>query len=184
MVPTYLATLVLGVALVAVARWAGRRRGTRWESFVALRVSDVLVTEVAGAFLIGLSLGNLIAPAEPQVGRPGPPRPPGRFGIGGITLPVGLGLLGALIAALAHVDLGNVFLGGRATRNPLATYIGWDALVVAAIPAGGFGQITMRDGIGNVMSIAATADRDIAAETVVRITAVRDLNVVVSPLTG
>lgn len=184
MSPTYLALLVLGIALVAIARWAGRRRGSRWDSLVALRVGDILLTEVAGAFLIGFSLGNLIAPPGPQVGRPGPPRGV-RFGpAGGITLPMGLGLLGAAIAVLVHVDLRDIFLAGRAARNPLATYIGWDARVIAPIPAGGFGEIAMRDGAGNVMSVVATADVDIAEGATVRVTAVRHLNLVVSPLTG
>lgn len=181
---TDVALLALGLALVLVARWAARRRGTRWDSLVALRVGDVLLTEVVGAFLIGYALGSLLSPPDTQVTRPGPPRG-GRFGPGtAITLPVGLGLLGAALAALAHVDLRDVFLAGRSTRNAVRTYIGWDVRVVKAIPAHGFGEVLMRDGLGNVMTVVATADVDIAEGAVVKVTGTRDLNLVVSPRGG
>lgn len=153
---------------------------------MAFRVGDVLLTEVIGAFLVGYSLGALIAPPDAQVARPGPPGPPrgGRFGGGfGITLPIGLGLLGAIIAAVVHLDLRDLMLSGRATRNAVTSYIGWDARVIKRIPARGFGEILMRDGMGNVTSVAATADVDIEEGTTVRVTATRDLNVVVTPIT-
>ena len=40
---------------------------------------------------------------------------------------------------------------------------------------------TLRDGVGNVMSVAATADSDLAEGTVVRVVTTRDLNLVVAP---
>ena len=140
----------------------------------------MLLTELVGAFLIGYSIGALLAPPDtPQV-RPGPPRG-GRFG-GGLTLPVGLGLVGALIAAISHLDLRDAMLGGRATRNAVTTYIGWDARVIGRIPAGGFGEIAIRDGVGNVTSVAATADVDVEEGSIVRVTGTRDLNVLVTPI--
>src|SRR5712692_2234238 len=72
--PLYVFVVVLGIALIVLARWAARRKGTRWESFVALRVGDVLFTEVVGAFLIGFGIGALVVP---QLDSPGPPVPRG-----------------------------------------------------------------------------------------------------------
>jgi hypothetical protein len=183
-VPAYAAMAALGLALVAVARWAGRRRGTRWDSLVALRTGDVLLTEVVGAFIIGYAVGSIVAP--PDRIAVGPPAPPGRFGgVGSLrNLPVFLGIVGALISVLTRIDVRDLLLGGRAARNPVRSYIGWNARVIATIPAGGFGEILMRDGMGNVMSIAATADTDLAVGTEVRVVATRDLNIVVAPLAG
>lgn len=95
---------------------------------------------------------------------------------------MGLGLIGALIAALVHIDLRDLNLGGRAQRNALDSYIGWDVPVIKRIPAGGFGEIMLRDGIGNTGSVAATADVDIPEGAIVRVTGTRDLNVVVAPI--
>src|SRR5712692_1762340 len=97
--------LVLGVVLIVLARWAARRRGTRWDSFVALRVGEILVTEVVGAFLIGYAIGSFIAPPGERTGAPGPPPPPGggrflRPGGGGPDLPFTLGVVAAAVAAL------------------------------------------------------------------------------------
>jgi membrane protein implicated in regulation of membrane protease activity len=178
--------LVLGICLIVLARWAARRRGTRWESLVALRFGDVLVTEVVGAFLVGYAIGSLAA--APQAGRGGPPPPPGvRFGrpglgFGAAELPLTLGLIAAALAALMRIDLRDLALSGRASRNPITTYIGWDARVIARIPAGGWGEIALRDGSGNVMSVAATAavDIPIGAQVVISGTQGRDL--VVTPI--
>lgn len=182
--PAYAAMAVLGLALIAIARWAGRRRGTRWDSLVALRSGDVLLTEVVGAFIVGYAVGAIIAP--PGRAAAGPPVPPGRFGgVGSLrSLPVFLGIVGALVSILTRIDVRDLLLGGRAARNPVRSYIGWNARVIAAIPAGGFGEILMRDGIGNVMSIAATADMELPVGTEVRVVATRDLNIVVAPLAG
>lgn len=141
------------------------------------------MTEVVGAFVLAYSIGAIISPPDVHPARFGPPPQPGRFDRGeGITLPVGLGLIGALIAALVHLDLRDLSLMGRAQRNALDTYIGWDAPVIKRIPAGGFGEIALRDGMGNVGSVAATADVDIPEGATVRVTGTRDLNVVVTPV--
>ncbi len=174
-----LLAIAAGLVLVAVARWAGRRRGTMRDQLVALRLGDVLLTEVFGAFLIGYGLGALIAPPEVA----STPVPRGRNPLASLrSLPIFLGLVGAAIAALARVDLRDVLLSGRASRNAVRSYIGWDARVIATIPARGFGEILMRDGMGNVMSVAATADTDIAIGTHVRVVGTRDLNIVVAPI--
>jgi membrane protein implicated in regulation of membrane protease activity len=179
---TALGALVLGVVLIVVARWAARRRGTRWDSFVALRVGDVLVTEVVGAFLVGYAIGAIAAPPGEPVGRPAPGG--GRFarpGGPGPGLPFTLGIVAALIAAIRRLDLRDLALSGRASRNPIATYIGWDARVIARIPAGGWGEIALRDGSGNVMSVAATAATDVAVGTQVVISGIQGRDVVVTP---
>lgn len=178
---TAFGALVLGIVLIVVARWAARRKGTRWDSLVALRFGEVLVTEVIGAFLVGYAIGSFIAPPESGRGVPGPPgggrfvRP--GFGFGGPQLPFTLGIIAAAVAALRHIDLRDLILSGRAQRNPITTYIGWDARVIARIPAGGWGEIALRDGSGNVMSVAATASVDlpIGAQVVISGTQGRDL---------
>jgi len=179
--------VVLGVALIVLARWGARRPGTRWESLVALRTGDVLFTEVVGAFLVGYAIAALVAP---PVDRPGPPPPPGgRFirpglGFGSAELPFTLGLIAAAIAALQRIDLRDLLLRGRGARNPLKTYVGWDARVVARIPAGGWGQVALRDGSGNVMGVAATAASDIDAGTAVVIVGTQGRDLVVAPLSS
>ena len=176
--------LVAGIALVGIARWAARRRGTRWDALVALRLGDVLITEVVGVFLIGYGVGTLVIPPEPGPGPASAPRVAGRFAA--VTnprnLPLTLGLVTAVVDVLAHVDLRGVFLGGHSTRNALASYFGWETSVIAAIPAGGIGQITVRDGLGNMVPIIATADVDIPVGTRVRVVGARHLTLVVAPL--
>jgi membrane-bound ClpP family serine protease len=183
--PIYGLVIVLGIALIVLARWAARRPRTRWESLVALRIGDVLFTEVLGAFLIGFAIGALIAPQLDGGGRPGPPGRPGpggRFGgaFGGDRLPFILGLVAAAITAFVRINWTDHLLRGPAIHNALSTYIGWDARVVAPIRAGGFGEIALPDGSGNVMAVAATADTDIALGTHVRVTGTKDLNLVVA----
>lgn len=185
----YAGAIAAGLALIVIARFASRRRGSRLDSFVALRVGDVLLTEIIGAFLIGYGLGSLVSIQSESRATPGPPPPPtgGRFvgvrGFGaGDRLPFMLAIAFALIAVLIRIDIRDVLLGGRSTRNPLSAYVGWDARVVAPIIAGGHGEITMRDGAGNIMSVAATADVDIPVGTDVRVVGARDLNLVVAPL--
>ena len=176
--------IAAGIVLIVVARVAGRRRGTRWDSLVALRMGEVLITEVVGAFLIGYGIGLLVFPTD-RAAAPGPPGPrggPPRAGFFGTPPQFLLGIVAAIIDVIPHIDLRNLMLSGRATRNPIVSYVGWDARVVAAIPAHGYGEIAMRDGMGNVTSIAATADVDIAEGTHVRVTGTRDLNLVVSPI--
>ncbi len=180
--------VILGVALIVLARWAARRPGTRWESLVALRTGDVLFTEVVGAFLVGYAAGAIVAPPGD---RSGPPLPPGggRFvrpglGFGSGQLPFTLGLIAAVLAVLQRIDLRDLLLRGRGARNPLKTYVGWDARVVARIPAGGWGQVALRDGSGNVMGVAATAASDIDAGTAVVIVGTQGRDLVVAPLSS
>jgi len=185
--PLYLFVVVLGVALIVLARWAARRKGTRWETFVALRVGDVLFTEVVGAFLIGFGIGALVVPqldSPGPTGPPGRPGPPSRFGgaLAGSRLPFLLGIVLAAITAVVRIDWTDHLLRGPSKGNSLTTYIGWDARVVAPIRAGEFGEIAMPDGSGNVMSVVATADTDIALGTRVRVTGTKDLNLVVAPI--
>ena len=175
--------IVAGIALVGIARWAALRRGTRWDSLVALRLGDVLLTEVVGTFLIGYGVGTLVAPPDASIA-PSSPRNVGRFGpvASPRDLPLTLGLVTAVFDVLAHVDLRGMVLGGHSTRNALASYIGWETSVIGAIPAGGIGQITVRDGLGNMVPIIATADIDIAVGTRVRVVGARHLTLVVAPL--
>ena len=187
--PLYAFVVVLGVSLIVLARWAARRHGTRWESLVALRVGDVLFTEVVGAFLIGFGIGALIAPQLDSPGPPGPPGrpvPPSRFGgaLSGSRLPFLLGIVLAAISAAIRIDWTDHLLRGPSKGNSLTTYIGWDARVVAPIRAGEFGEIALPDGSGNVMSVVATADTDIALGTPVRVTGTKDLNLVVAPISA
>lgn len=169
-----------------IARWAARRRGTKWESWVALRIGDVFFTEVAGAFMIGFAVGGLLAPQFDDLNRGAPVGrigPGGRFGgFGGDRLPLALATVAAGVAVLTRVDLRDLLLKGSSPRNAISTYIGWDARVVAPIRAGEYGEIALRDGSGNLMSVVATSDTDIAAGTLVRITGTKDLNLVVTPL--
>jgi len=187
--PLYAFVVVLGVSLIILARWAARRHGTRWESLVALRVGDVLFTEVVGAFLIGFGIGALIAPqldSSGPAGPPGRPVPPSRFGgaLSGNRLPFILGVVLAAISAAIRIDWTDHLLRGPSAHNALSTYIGWDARVVAPIRAGGFGEIALPDGSGNVMAVVATAETDIPLGTPVRVTGTKDLNLVVAPISA
>ena len=187
--PIYATVIVLGIALIVLARWAARRPGTKWESMVALRIGDVLFTEMLGAFLVGFAIGALVAPQLDSGGPPGPPGRPGaggRFGgaFSGNRLPFILGLVLAAISAIVRIDWTDHLLRGPGARNTLSTYIGWDARVVAPIRAGGYGEIALPDGSGNLMAVVATADTDIAPGTPVRVTGTRDLNLVVSPISA
>jgi membrane-bound ClpP family serine protease len=185
--PIYAATVIVGVALIVLARWAARRPGTRWESLVALRIGDVLFTEMLGAFMVGFGIGALISPQLDDGGPPGPagrPGPPSRFG-GAFSrnrLPFILGLVLAAIAAVVRIDWTDHLLRGPAAHSTRSSFIGWDARVVAPIRAGEYGEIALPDGSGNVMSVVATADTDIALGTHVRVTGTKDLNLVVAPI--
>jgi membrane protein implicated in regulation of membrane protease activity len=193
--PIYALTVAVGVGLVVLARWAARRKGTRWESLVALRIGDVLFTEILGMFLIGFGIGALVVPQLDRGGVPGGPGggpPPGGVVVGrggrflsavsDSRLPLMLGLVLAAIAAVVRIDWTDHLLRGPNRSNTLSTYIGWDARVVAPITAGGFGEIALPDGSGNVMAVVATADTDIALGTQVRVTGTKDLNLVVKPI--
>lgn len=181
--------VALGIALIVLARWASRTRGTKLDSWVALRIGDVLFTEVAGAFLLGYGLGGLIAP--PDAAATGGPR--GRIGIGGRFggfggfgpgLPYTLAIAGAAIAVLTRIDLGALLLRGSSPGNGLSTYVGWDASVIAPISAGGYGQIAMRDALGYPLSAVATADTDIARGTAVKVIGTKGSNLLVAPVSS
>src|SRR2546423_9414441 len=87
--------VIVGLALIVVARWASQARGSRRDLWIALRLGDVLITEILGAFLLGYGLGGLIAPPDVAAANrpPGAFGPPGRFGFGP-NLPVTLRILG------------------------------------------------------------------------------------------
>ena len=174
----------LGLALVVLARWASQSRGTKRDTWVALRIGDVLFTEIVGAFLLGYGLGGLLAP--PEVAGPGGPPvrigPAGRLGGLGSSLPYTLAIVGAALAILTRLDLGALFVRGSAPRGGLSTYVGWDGQVIAPIQAGGYGQITMRDAMGYPLSAGATAETDIAQGTPVRVVGTKGLELVVAPI--
>jgi len=178
--------IAIGVLLIVLARWASRVRGSRRDLWLALRIGDVLLTEIFGAFLLGYGLGGLIAQPDAVAGS----GPPGRFGpvgrFGGLTanLPVTLGIVGAAVAVLTRLDLSGLALRGSTPRNGLSMYVGWDARVIAPISAGGFGQIAMRDGMGYPLSAVATAETDIAQGTPVRVIGTKGLNLLVAPVTS
>ncbi len=178
--------IAIGVLLIVLARWASRVRGSRRDLWVALRIGDVLLTEILGAFVLGYGLGGLIAQPD-AVAASGPP---GRFGpvgrFGGLTanLPVTLGVVGAVVAVLTRLDLSGLALRGSTPRNGLSMYVGWDARVIAPISAGGFGQIAMHDGMGYPLSAVATAETDIAQGTPVRVIGTKGLNLLVAPVTS
>lgn len=177
--------LTIGFVLIALARWASRVPGTRSDSWIALRIGDVLFTEIVGVFLLGYGLGGLIA--DPDAVGSGPPgrfAPVGRFGGFTANLPVALGFVGAAVAVLTRLDLSGLALRGSTPRNGLSMYVGWEANVIASISAGGFGQIAMRDGMGYPLSAVATAETDIAQGTPVRVIGTKGLNLLVAPITS
>jgi len=174
----------IGLLLIVLARWASRVRGTKLDSWVALRIGDVLLTEIVGAFLLGYGLGGLVAQPD-AVATSGPPGrfgPGGRFGGVGASLPFTLGVVGAAVAILTRLDLSGLALRAATPRNGLAQYVGWEASVIAPISAGGFGQIAMRDGLGYPLSAVATAETDIAQGTPVRVIGTKGLNLLVAPV--
>jgi membrane protein implicated in regulation of membrane protease activity len=179
----------LGLALIVLARWASRTRGTKLDSWVALRMGDVLFTEVAGAFLLGYGLGGLISQpdAVARGGSPGGTVIGGRFGrLGGAAtgLQYTLAMVGAAIAVLTRLDLSGLVLRGSTPKNGLATYIGRDANVIAPITAGGYGQIAMKDGMGYPLSAVATAEMDIPNGTPVKVVGTKGSNLLVAPVSS
>lgn len=178
----------VGFLLIAVARWASRVRGSKRDLWLALRVGDVLLTEVAGAFLLGYGLGGIIS--QPDAAAASGPRgriapgPSGRFGGLSINLPVALGAVGAAVAIFTRLDLSGLALRAASPRNGLSMYVGWDARVTTPISAGGFGQIAMRDELGYPISALATAEEDIARDTPVRVVGTKGLNLLVAPISS
>ena len=176
--------IVVGLLLIVLARWASRVRGSRRDLWVALRLGDVLLTEILGAFLVGYGLGGLVAQPD-AIAASGPPGrfgPVGRFGGFTANLPVTLGIVGAAVAVLTRLDLSGIALRGATPRNGLSVYVGWEARVIVPIPAGGFGQIAMRDAMGYPLSAVATAETEIAQGTPVRVIGTKGLNLLVAPI--
>ena len=175
--------VAIGLGLVLVARWASRIRGSRRDTWVALRIGDALFTEIVGAFLLGYGIGGLVAAPE-AAGAGGPPTrigPAGRFGGIGASLPYTLAIVGAALAILTRLDLSTMLVRGSGPRRGLSTYVGWDGQAIAPIRAGGYGQITIRDALGYPVSASATADVDIAPGTPVRVIGTKGLQLVVAP---
>ena len=177
---------IVGLLLIGVARWASRVRGSKRDLWIALRIGDVLLTEILGAFLVGYGLGGLVTQPDAAAasGPPGRFGPVGRFGGLSVNLPVTLGFVGAAVAVLTRLDLSGLALRAATPRNGLAMYVGRDARVIVPISAGGFGQIAMRDGLGYPVSAVATADQDIATDTPVRVIGTKGLNLLVAPITS
>jgi membrane-bound ClpP family serine protease len=176
--------VIVGLVLVVLARWASQVRGSKRDLWIALRLGDVLVTEILGAFLLGYGLGGLIAPPDAAAANrpPGAFGPPGRFGAFGANLPITLGAVGAAVAVLTRLDLSGLALRGSSPRNGLSMYMGADARVIAPIAAGGFGQIAMRDAMGYPLSAVATADTDIPEGAPVRVVGTKGVNLLVAPV--
>jgi len=172
----------LGIGLIVLARWASRVRGSRADTWLALRVGDVLFTEMLGAFLVAFAIGDIFATDD----EPGAPRRVafGRFGgrLGGagsaLPLPLMLGIFAAGVAAVARIDFGAFFLRSRPAASE-SEYIGARGRVIGHIPAGGVGEIAMPDARGNVTSVIATADTDLTVGTAVRVTGIRGRHLVV-----
>ena len=173
----------VGIALIVIARRASRHRGSQADTWLALRVGDVLFTEMLGAFLIAFAIGDIFAtddaPGAPR--RVGFGRFGGRFGGGGsaLPLPLMLGLFAAAVAAIVRIDFGGLLAGARPAANE-SEYIGIAARVIAHIPAGGVGEIALPDAKGNVTSVIATADTDLTVGTAVRVTGIRGRRLVVA----
>lgn len=172
----------IGIALIVLARWASRKRGSRADSWIALRVGDVLFTEMLGAFLVGFAVGDLFGsddePGQPR--RVGFSRFGGRFGgAGGPPLPLMIGVAAAAVAAIARIDFSGLLMRSRPAANP-NDYVGMQVRVIAHIPAGGVGEVAMPDGRGNMTSVIATADTDLMVGTMVQVTGLRDRQLVVA----
>jgi len=184
--PKFAIAATVGLLLVVLARWASQVPGSRRDLWIALRLGDVLVTEILGAFLLGYGLGGLIAAPDAAAanGPPGRFAPVGRFGGFSPNLPVTLGIVGAAIAVLTRLDLSGLALRGSSPRNGLSMYMGWDARVIAPISAGGFGQIAMRDAMGYPLSAVATADTDIPEGAPVRVVGTKGVNLLVAPVSS
>ena len=184
--PKFAIAVTVGLLLVGLARWASQVSGSRRDLWIALRLGDVLVTEILGAFLLGYGLGGLIAAPDAAAanGPPGRFGPVGRFGGFSPNLPVTLGVVGAGIAVLTRLDLSGLALRGSSPRNGLSMYMGWDARVIAPISAGGFGQIAMRDAMGYPLSAVATADTDIPEGAPVRVVGTKGVNLLVAPVSS
>ncbi|HEY8826123.1 MAG TPA: hypothetical protein VIP07_14745 [Candidatus Limnocylindria bacterium] len=181
--PKFATAAVVGLLLIVLARWASHVRGSKRDLWVALRVGDVLLTEILGAFLVGYGLGGLVGQPEAAAasGPPGRFGPVGRFGGLSINLPVTLGFVGAAVAVFTRLDLSGIALRAATPRNGLSMYLGWEARVIAPIRAGEFGQIAMRDAMGYPLSAVATAETDLPEGTEVHVVGTKGVNLLVAP---
>ena len=182
--PKFATAAVVGLLLIVLARWASHVRGSKRDLWVALRVGDVLLTEILGAFLVGYGLGGLVGQPEAAAasGPPGRFGPVGRFGGLSINLPVTLGFVGAAVAVFTRLDLSGIALRAATPRNGLSMYLGWEARVVAPIRAGEFGQIAMRDAMGYPLSAVATAETDLPEGAEVHVVGTKGVNLLVAPI--
>ena len=179
--------MLAGLALIALDR-AAARLPDPLRGLLRLSMGTVRFTEVFGVFLIGYSLGAFVTGAN-QGGGPGPRGgfPVGRFG-GGFNplsregLPFTVGLTFAIVTILYRADLFARLSNTMSPAPGLDAIVGVEAQVVEHIPAGGKGQITFRDPIGNLVSVVGTADVDIPAGTRARIVGARGLDPLVVPL--
>ena len=176
----------VGIALIVLARWASRHRGSTADTWLAMRVGDVLFTEMLGAFLIAFAIGDIFA-TDDEAGQPrrvGFGRFGGRFGgAGALPLPLMLGIFAAAVAAALRIDFGALFLRGRPAAKE-SDYVGIEGRVIAHIPAGGVGEISMPDARGNITSVIATADTELAVGTDIRVTGIRGRYLVVASSGG
>ena len=175
-------TIVIGAVLVVFASIMRRRPRNALIDWLTLRVGQASFVEIAGAFLIGFGIGQLLAPASPRV--PGAGVVITRFGRGpggAFDPPLMLGVVAALIDIGLRVDVLGLVVGGR-SPNAASRFIGVEARVAEAIPAGGTGRIAVRNVAGEMVSVAATAPIDIPAGTIVQITALQERTFVVAPV--
>lgn len=180
---TAVLVMAIGVALIVLARWASRQRGSPADTWIALRIGDALFTEMLGAFLVAYAIGDLFTTDDEPGGprRVGFGRFGGRFGGSGSALPLPfmLGLVAAAFAAILRIDFGALVMRSRPAANA-ADYVGMRVRVIAHIPAGGVGEVAMPDGRGNMTSVIATADTDLMVGTMVQVTGLRERQLVVA----
>src|SRR5436190_21861233 len=88
--PKFAIAVTVGLLLAVLARWASQVPGSRRDLWIALRLGEVLVTEILGASLLGYGLGRLVASPDAAApsGRPRRSGPAGRFRGCGPSLPV------------------------------------------------------------------------------------------------
>ena len=109
------------------------------DTIVALRIGDVLFTEMLGAFLVAFAIGDIFAtddePGAPR--RVGFGRFGGRFGGAGSSLPLpfALGIFAAVVVALGRIDFSGLLSGARSAAKE-SDYVGTKARVIVRIPAG------------------------------------------------
>lgn len=93
------------------------------------------------------------------------------FGLG--TLPASLiGVVAGIVTAWFAAWLTRLVKDGATDRTPaVSDVLGWDATVVSAIPAGGYGAVTVRRG-GHTFRLNAKSDDAVEPGTPVHVTEV------------